>query len=131
MIEGAFLALYGLLLISGFFMLPAWASIARNARLEGDHDYSMVAYALALNSVGTIVIFGFRLAFGFATGNWSSVGGWLGTLILVGLIAFEGSKIMLMMVRRRHGKITTWRAYALLSGVWTGFAIIWTWRILT
>lgn len=128
MTNGLFLALYGLLFLSGCFMLPAWLRIYSHATAEGDREFRTVAGALALNSGGTAIVFGFRLLFGFETGNWTSVGGIIGGIIFGGLVMIEGSKIALMAVRRGHGQSSLWRWYAGLSVAWTLFALLWILR---
>ena len=129
MTNGLYLALYGLLFLSGCFMLPAWLGIMGRAKAQGDGEFRTVAGALALNSGGTAIVFGFRLLFGFETGNWTSVGGIIGGIILGGLVMIEASKVALMTVRRGHGHGTLWRWYAGLSVAWTLFALGWIfWR---
>lgn len=120
-----YLAIYGLLFLSGCFMLPAWLGIMRRANAEGDREFRMVAGALALNSAGTTIAFGSRLLYGFETGNWTSLGGILGGVIFFGLVMIEASKVALMTVRRGHGHGTLWRWYAGLSVAWTLFALGW------
>lgn len=125
MTETLFIVLYGLLFLSGSFMLPAWVRVALDARASGDKDYQAVATALAINALGTIVVFGPRLVFGFWTDNWAYVSGPMGLAVLFGLLFLEVSKVMLMYVRRRHGNVRTWWAFAICSAVWTIFAAAW------
>ena len=120
-----FLALYGLLFISGLFMLPAWWRIAIQARRAKDIDYTLVATALAINSAGTILVFGPRLEYGFRTGIWASVDSWTGWMLVAGISFFEISKIMLMLVRHSHGERKTFRVYAAASVLWAIFSIGW------
>lgn len=126
MIEGAFVLLLGLLFISGLFMLPAWAVIAAQAHRENDRDYAWVAHALALNSVGTILFFGARLVFGFSTGEWMLADGPFAVTLIIAACFFEASKVLLMLVRARHGKRRVWWAFAALSLLWALFALLWT-----
>jgi hypothetical protein len=125
MTDAFFIIIYGLLLISGCFMFPVWLRIMRKAQAQGDSDYATVAAALALNSAGTIVVFGPRLVYGFSSGRWSSIDGFLGWAVLIGLMLLESSKVTLMYVRRGHGSLKAWWAYAIVSIVWTLCAALW------
>lgn len=125
MTDAAFIAIYGLLFISGCFMLHAWGGIWLRARHAHDRDYTLVAGSLALNSIGTILVFGAVLLFGWQTSNWNGMGGAFGRVVLIGLGFFEASKTGLMFVRYRHGKIKTWRWFAVLSAAWAVGAIGW------
>lgn len=123
--DAAFIAIYGVIFLAGMFMLPAWLNVWLKERRTEDVDAAEVAFGFALNSVGTILIFGARLAFGFESGNWTSVGGWPGAIVMIGLAFFEASKIALMRVRKRHGDVWTWRWWALLSVLWAVGAVAW------
>lgn len=118
-----FILLYGLLFMSGVFMLPAWLRVTLQAYKTGDKDYMLLSAALTANSFGTILVFGPRLVYGFRTGSWVSVDHWTAGL-LAGGIAFLGlSKIMLMMVRRNHGERKAFMVFAILSALWALFAV--------
>lgn len=126
MTNAIFITLYGLLFLSGMFMLPAWIRVARDAYRQQDPDYALVATALAINSAGTILVFGARLAYGFESKLWQTFGGHLGATVLVGLAFFEISKTILMVVRHRHGERKAFIGFALVSALWALFAIGWT-----
>lgn len=127
--EMLFLSFYGLLLISGAFMAWLWGRLAIDAwralRRPAMRDrYWVVAAALALNSLATMVIFGARAVDAIVNDVWA-VPGRLGWIILGGLALLEASKVMMVWAAALRPSARGWRWFAAISAGWTAFAILW------
>ena len=125
MTDTIYLVLYGLLFLSGLFMFPAWSAVAAGAARDKDRKTRNIAWFLMLNSIGTVIVFGVRLLYGFDTGNWRSLGGAYGAAILVGLGLFEASKVGLLWEARAGRMAKGWRWFSALSAAWAAFAVGW------
>lgn len=97
-----FVFLYGMLSLSGLFLSVFWGIVtARRVKQIADrglrHDrYFWLAFSLALNSIGSVVLFGTRAGSNIRFGLSQMLYGIDGLLIATGLIVVLLAKVMMV-----------------------------------